>query len=396
MRLRACALRPTVALTSHTLGMTTVLRASDSAEFLRIVPSLAGFTPTRSIVLLPFSGKRTYGAMRLDLPDAEIDLEEYADAAVGLVSRVEGTDAVALVLYSDDPPLPTRDGLVLPFGVEVDELLGCAEDAGLRIVDALCVTPGGWASYLLEDPELRPLTEIGAAPEVPGIGDVSGDQLAGAELPAADLAERERVGRALLDLEDILARDAQGRLTGRENPQAIAALVMLDDIPAFFESVLERPRDLPVFATTALLWCLDRPLFRDVALTQWASDLAGGVRALDAQLAFSEDGTMIPDEVGSVFVGQGPAPDPDRLRLALAVMRLAASRAPRPSRRGPLTAAAWLSWALGRSTHAGHYLALVREIDPEYGLAALLETMIGAAALPEWAFRRGTAGGATT
>ncbi|GAT74270.1 lipopolysaccharide biosynthesis protein [Microbacterium sp. HM58-2] len=376
--------------------MTTVLRASDSAEFLRIVPSLAGFTPTRSIVLLPFSGKRTYGAMRLDLPDAEIELEDYADAAVGLVSRVEGTDAVALVLYCDDPPMPTRDGLVLPFGVEVDELLGCAEDAGLRIVDALCVTPGGWASYLLEEPELQPLAEIGGAPEVPGIGDVTGDQLAGTELPAADLAERERVGRALLDLDDLLDRDAQGRLTGRENPQAIAALVMLDDIPAFFESVLERPQDLPAFATAALLWCLDRPLFRDVALTQWASDLAGGIRALDAQLAFSENGTTIPDEVGSVFLGQGPAPDPDRLRLALAVVRLAASRAPRPSRRGPLTAAAWLSWALGRSTHAGHYLELVREIDPEYGLAALLETMIGAAALPEWAFRRGAAGGAST
>ncbi|WP_218683236.1 DUF4192 family protein, partial [Microbacterium sp. BF1] len=53
----------------------------------------------------------------------------------------------------------------------------------------------------------------------------------------------------------------------------------------------------------------------------------------------------------------------------------------------PLTVAAWLSWALGRASHAGRYLDMVREIDPRYPLAALLETMIGGAMLPEWAFR---------
>ncbi len=96
--------------------------------------------------------------------------------------------------------------------------------------------------------------------------------------------------------------------------------------------------------------------------------------------------------LGAVFFGRGPRPDPDRLRLALAMVRNAAARAPRASRPGPLTAAAWLSWALGRSTHAAHYLDLVREIDPEYGLAALLSTIVGAGVLPEWTFvRRQTA-----
>jgi len=147
--------------------MTTLLRASGSAEFLSIVPSLAGFTPTESLVLLPFRGTRTYGAMRLDLPRDDVELEDYADAAVGLVSRVERTDAVALVVYTDEAAQQTRDGLVLPFAVEVDELLGRAEDAGLRIVDALCVTPGGWSSYLVGDPQLRALDRT--APEVPGV-----------------------------------------------------------------------------------------------------------------------------------------------------------------------------------------------------------------------------------
>lgn len=369
--------------------MTTVLRASGSADFLRVVPSLAGFTPTESVVLLPFRGSRTCGAMRLDLPDDEIGLEEYADTAIGLVARVDNTDAVAVVVYTSAECESTRDGVVAPYAVAVDELLGRAVDSGLRIVDALCVTPSGWVSYLDDEPELAELPT--SAPDLAGVGDVSGDQRAGATLPHADLAEKERVGRALLELDRLLASEPHGSMSERENPQAIAALVLLEDIPAFFESVLAAPDDLPPFATAALLWCLDRPLFRDVALTQWATDLAAGGRTLEAQLAFSTSRTVVPDDIGDVFVGRGPAPDPDRLRLALDVVRAAAARAPKASRPAPLTAAAWLSWALGRSTHAGHYLELVAEIDPDYGLATLLSTMIGNALLPEWAFRRGAA-----
>lgn len=369
--------------------MTTVLRAADSAEFLGLVPALAGFTPRESIVLLPFRGKRAYGAMRLDLPSDTADLDEYVETAIGLVSRVTDTDALAIVVYTDEAPQSTRDGLVLPESVAVDELLDCADEVGLRIVDALCVTPSGWASYLDDEPALSPLSEIPAAPAVPGVGDVAGDQHAGTELPRVDLAEKERVGAALRDLAEVLDHETTGPLTGRENPQALAAAVLLDDIPAFFEMLLEEPADLPPFATAALLWCLDRPVFRDVALTQWATDAGHGIRVLDAQLAFSRQGTMIPDDLGSIFLGRGPKPDPDRLRLALGVVRYAAARAPRSSRPGPLTAAAWLSWALGRSSHAGHYLESVQEIDPEYGLAALLGSMIGAAMLPEWTFRRG-------
>jgi hypothetical protein len=342
-------------------------------------------------VLLPFRGSRTDGAMRLDLPHDETDLEVYADAAVGLVARVAGTDAVAVVVYTDDESHLTRDGLVLPHAVAVDELLGCAEDAGLRVVDALCVTPSGWSSYIEEEPELASLAEICSPPDLPAVGDVSGDQSTGAELPVVDLAEKERVGRASIELTALLDATGRGRLTGGENPQLIAAVVLLEDVPAFFESVLAAPDELPPFATAALLWCLERSLLRDVAIAQWATDLAGGIRTLDAQTEFAKSGVMVPEDVGRVFLGRGPTPDTDRLRSALSVVREAAARAPRSVRCAPLTAAAWLSWALGRASHAGRYLEMVREIDPRYSLAVLLETMIGAAMLPEWAFRRGPA-----
>lgn len=368
--------------------MTTVLHASDSAEFLGVVPSLAGFTPRDSIVLLPFRGSRAHGAMRLDLP-RDVDLGDFADATVALVSRVTATDAVAIVVYTDESPLTTRDGLVLPEAVAVDALLECAEEAGLRIVDALCVTPCGWSSYLDDDPELGALAEIPGPPSIPGFEEVQGDQLSGTELPPVDLAEKERVGTALRDLGAVLERDAVGPLTGAANPQALAAAVILDDLTAFFEMVLDGPDELPPFATAALLWCFERPIFRDVALTQWATDEEGGIRALDAQLAYSRTGAIVPDELGGVFLGRGERPDAERLHAALSVVRHAAARAPKASRPGPLTAAAWLSWALGRSSHAHHYIGLARRIDPEYGLAALLSSLLDAAILPEWAFRRG-------
>src|SRR5690606_27535388 len=142
----------------------------------------------------------------------------------------------------------------------------------------------------------------------------------------------------------------------------INASLLLDDLPRFFETVLERPENLPPFASAALLWCMNRPTFRDAALMQWATDLRTGVEVLGAQLAFTEEGTAVPPELGRIFVGQGDAPDADRLRRALTLARNVAARAPRPFRAAPLTVAAWLSWALGRSTHASHYLEAASEI----------------------------------
>ena len=369
--------------------MTTIIHATDPAEFLGLVPALAGFTPRQSIVLLPFRGTRTLGAMRIDLPAADVDPDEFADVALRALLQVPDTDAVAVVAYTDHQATQVPDGVLLPHLSLAEAIVNVCSHAGLRVVEALCVTPDGWGDYLDDVPLVHPLGDIPAAPAVPGIGDVSGDQLAGAELPRSDLAERELVGRALRDLGDAIEHSMHGTGARSENPLAImAAEVMLDDLPHFIEHLLDSPLDDDPFACAALLWCLSRPPLRDAILVQWATDLDFGYRAFDAQLAFSSDRTSVPDAIGEVFMGRGPRPDLDRLGCALQVVRAAAARAPRHAKVGALTAAAWLAWAMGRSSHAGAYVDEALRLEPGHSMASLISSILAAAMLPEWALRR--------
>lgn len=369
--------------------MTTIINATDQAEFLGIVPVLAGFTPRESLVMLPFRGTRTKGAMRIDLPDAEIDPEEFADLALHALMQVDDVDAVALVVYTDDEAKLVPDGVLLPHLRTVEEVAGVCTDAGLRIVEMLCVTPSGWADYLDDDPEVRLLDAD--ASDIPGVGDLAGDQLAGADLPASDLLQRERVGRALRDLEREMRRHQEGHrfVHPDDNPLAmLTAEFVLDDLTGFAESLLERPTEPSDHECAALLWCLSRPSLRDAVLVQWATDEEFGARALEAQLTFSADHTPVPDTIGEVFLGRGPRPDPDRLGCALELVRTAASRAPRHAKPGAFTAAGWLAWALGRSSHAGAYVDEALRIDPQHSMASLISSVLAAAMLPEWVLRR--------
>ena len=55
---------------------------------------------------------------------------------------------------------------------------------------------------------------------------------------------------------------------------------------------------------------------------------------------------------------------------------------------GALTAAAWLSWAMGRSSHAGTYVDEALRLEPGHSMASLISNILAAAMLPEWALRR--------
>lgn len=384
--------------------MTTIFKASTAADFLALVPRLAGFSPTRSLVLVPFSGNRTLGLMRLDLPDGDEDLERLASTFIGLVCKVATADAVAPVVYTE---AAFADDEGLPHDRLMSALLARADLCGLRVTDALCVATDGWGSYLDPGcpPEGRPLDELRLdRAELAELPIQSGDQSTGIALPLVDLAEKERVGHALTQLAHALsilshetwADPDSSDDPGRIDPRALATAEALDDLPLLLEDAVDwDPDRLDPFRAAVLGWALARPALRDIALTQWCRDLDAGDEAAQAQLRW-QDGEDYPAELASSMWGEGAAPDPNRLSRALELTRRVAATVPRADRPGALAACAWLSWALGRSTHAAGYAGQALQIDPDHGLGQIVMTFVSSAHLPEWVFDRSIPGGPPT
>lgn len=376
--------------------MTTIIPARSAQKFLSVLPHVCGYVPRLSLVVVPIVDGRTAGVARLDLPQDEEAWGEVAATALGIVCRLPDAGRFAAVVYTDDP-FVDRDGAIAFEGF-MGYLRERADHCGVEVVDALCVAADGWGSYL-DDPSPehgRPLDEIafeGALPEGVEPTPVRADQGDGAELPACDLAEKERLGRALAEIDRAcaaLGSDGDGDESGIAgiHPRALATACLLGQIPEVFEESLAWDVEaLEPYLAGAVAWALNRPFFRDVALSQWSADIEEGYETL----AFNERWRAghRAEPTGPVrLMGEGPRPDADRLERALALVRRLAAAAPREARVGPLVSAAWLSWALGRATHAARYVALVAEIDPEHGLASIIASMLEASYLPPWAFER--------
>ena len=75
--------------------MTTIVKAASAAQFLALVPRMLGYRPTRSLVLIPFAGSRSLGAMRIDLPADAESVDAAAATVLGMVCRLPEADAVA-------------------------------------------------------------------------------------------------------------------------------------------------------------------------------------------------------------------------------------------------------------------------------------------------------------
>ena len=378
--------------------MTTTVKAADAAQFLSLVPRMLGYTPTRSLVVVPMRRGRSLGAMRLDLPPEEATIDDgFAATVIGMVCRVEVADGLVVVLYSDEV---AGDGL--PHRAVLDGLRRTADASGLHLIDALVVAADGWGSQR-EPARIRPLSELVTTP-VPGLAEsggqdapgglpeVRGDQSAGAQLPERGAADRRRVGAAHRSLSAALSvlcgLPPEPRPAARIDPAALAAACELDDLPSLFERALQwDPAALSPMQAALLGWCLSRPALRDVALVQWASDAAGGADAMEAQRRW-EDGEEYPADLAAVMWGEGATPDHVRLEGALTLVRHVAALTATSRRAGPLAVCAWLSWALGRSTHAAHYATAALDGDRDHGLADIVRSFVASAHLPDWAFRR--------
>lgn len=364
--------------------MTVVAKAADAAQFLSLIPRMLGYTPTRSLVVVPMSMQRSLGVIRFDLPPDEATDEvtdAVAAAVIGMLCRIDGADAALLAAYA---PEPAAGGL--PHRALLHAVHRRLHAAGLGTVEALVVAQDGWGSAF--DGAVRPLAAIASTPLA---GDIAGDQHAGTQLPGS-ASRRRATHTAMRSLRTALETAAGvGCGDARTDGVARAALRVaaeLDDLPALVERMLSAdPATLPPMRLALLAWLLSRPALRDIALVQWTAGRAVGEEAVRAQDAW-EQGAEYPAELAGVLCGEGTRPDPERLERALQLCRHVAGAAPSRERPGALAAAAWLSWALGRSTHAGVYADRARELDPAHGLAQIVGTMVDAAHLPDWAFHR--------
>ena len=85
--------------------MTTIIQAHDPSDFLALVPTLAGFQPSDSVVLVAFRGNRTCGALRVDLPPENAAApvrKAFVSTTLGMICKIPGADALVPVIYTDD------------------------------------------------------------------------------------------------------------------------------------------------------------------------------------------------------------------------------------------------------------------------------------------------------
>lgn len=327
----------------------TIIRATSPATFLSLVPHLTRCTPTESLVVVPFEGSRSSGAIRLDLPSFPEHHAQAAHIIAGLICRVPDADGLVAVVYTAHLE-PSHASLT----AEIEKQ---AQVCGLRIIDVLYVSEEGYGRFG-EDP--HPLSDLDTI-EVDGERANTGNQHSASTLPAPDPA---LIAEALtVNVDKVLA----DRDRFRESVERIAT---------------GEPIDAELFAF-ALVAC-ERPAARDMMLVGVISGAEATSAAWDAQLAW-ENGTDYPAELAQVMWGEGPRPDVDRLeKLENTLRRLVASE--RSLLPGSLAALAWVSWAFGRSTTAADFAHAILQVDPEHGLAGIVVSMVNSGHLPAWAF----------
>jgi len=333
--------------------MTTIIRAEQAHDFLALVPTLAGFRPERSIVCVGFSGNRTVGVLRHDLPRRARDRAPLASVIVSTLCRMPGVDAVVPIVYTDGR---FASGRGMPERAFLGLLVKEAERAGFLVRDALCRAADAWGSILDRGtPAMgHPLALIDESPVTelaPSECRVLDAPEAAAALPEADTATAHAIALALGSFNDDTLAEASITRLGRNS-----------DPVELVESLLRRDSSRqPVHRLAWFLHLASRPAFRDAMMLQFAFGVVVGETAHDDALESSEraawrgesmdelverelaEGGFDPvsDLLSRLLLGQSKLrPDRDRVERALTLLLPLIANAPPTHRVGPLCIAA--------------------------------------------------------
>jgi hypothetical protein len=367
--------------------MQTIVKAADDAALLALMPHLIGMRPRNSVVLLGFTGNRTHGGLRFDLPASHaaspaLVYKRVSKALVGMLGKLTGVDGVVIAVVTDS----AFDQSAVPPHLDfVAELTRCIDRSRFALKGVLCQASDGWAPYF--DPNVPvggyPLADLDDAdiasqlpPDLPDLFDPSA---APPRVPNASVDVRNRVVADLRVLRDELA----------EKEVKDASPSWFADFPGlirFFEEALNLDDDEFIRRAGRYLLCLQLSMFCDLMMLQWASDVNTALR-LWADVARSEHNKPSADsEICELLNGLGPRPDSERLQRAIEFVLRLVSCADDAMRLRPLTVLAWLCWALGRGSVASVYLAEAQVLAPQDARASELDSMLRAGALPPWLF----------
>jgi hypothetical protein len=349
--------------------MTTRVRATDPVHFLSLVPELVGFEPVDSLVLVLMDGPMTCGTLRVDLPP-EGD-PDFAPAIARPLRQARTADAAIAVIYSSGSCVDDEPGAALV--EQLEESLD--EVADLELRHAYFVAADGWGDYVSPS---KPRDELDAAVALrrldPDSRALRGTPHEQAELPRRGVFECERTAREL----SVRRTDAVHGHDGID--------------PVWFAdySATWQPEDVGPAMAALLRLMLGSPADRDVMLCTWGWGPDHGRHALDFQERFARGEPVDENDEAALFLGgEGTIGRPrvEAIEHITGVLREVGALLPVSERAPVLAVLGWLSWALGHGSVAGNYVRQAREIDPEHGLAGLLELILDNGILPSWSFR---------
>jgi len=389
--------------------MQTIVKTHQPHDLLALVPSLVGFRPTNSLVLVAFRGKRTGGAYRVDLPAPSSDIvyKRIATTLIGMLCRIQGADGVVPVIYTDDG-FDECGGI--PREALARKLIARARTAGFDVKDALCVARDGWGSYFDDERSCRhPLALIDESEAHRAVLESDRAELSTprerAALPSSAPLRQEAVAREIERLRVEFARCfaddadplseflADSRPAGQTRIGRDPAMVLdgwTNPVGVAESAIRWSQDDLDPACVALVVLGASLPRIRDVLLYDWAWGAEAGRKAHAANLRYSHGEPLREDEEGMLaLAGMGmPRPDPERLQRAIGLLKRVTADAPTSARAPLFTMLAWMQWALGSGSTAGLHLESALAIDPAYGLAEIVDGMLRMGMLPEWAFDR--------
>jgi hypothetical protein len=309
-----------------------VAKLSTPGDIVATIPSLCGFLPSDSVILLSLRGprKRLGLTIRLDLPAADAE----PDAAELLAERVaaDGGAAAVVVVYGGR----RRAGLV-------DAVSAALGGRGIEVTEALHVDDGRWTSYVCARSCCPPEGTPVPAP------------------PSLVQAQRALDGRAVLGSREELVRSMAP-------PGFLQAQVCLQALEQAERQWLQERHERGDEDVRTEVLAQARELVTAVG--------RGAVVDLphSARLAIGLHDVLVRDEVSTWALKRSDA--------VLATLEQVARQTPAPYDAPVCTMLAWVAHARGDGSRANVALDRALMTDPSYSLALLLRQALDAAIPP--------------